>query len=160
MPVPRLNSTLLVAALTFCGASVVSQAQTYEEHAIAAVLMGEAWSEGTQGMTAVAEVIHQRSKDKRWTPLRVVTSSRGRVHAFSCLNGTTIDQLISKFKVQPDYEKALQIAKVTCQNPATLPGITKEADHYSRVEERPYWAKGQQPVAIIGRHAFYKLNRK
>jgi len=108
-------------------------------------------------MTAVAEVIYQRAREKGWTPLRAVTAHRGRIHAFSCLNGTTIDQLISRFKGQTDYQKALQIAKTTCQTPDQLPGLSKAANHYSRVEEQPYWAKGQQPVAVIGRHAFYKL---
>ena len=117
--------------------------QTYEEQAVAAVLMGEAWSEGVQGMTAVAEVIHQRAKDKGWTPLQVVTSHRGRTHAFSCLNGKTIEQLISKFKSEREYKEALQIAQTVCQNPAQLPGLTKAADHFSRADEQPYWAKGQ-----------------
>ena len=119
--------------------------------------MGEAWSEGIPGMTAVAEVIYQRSKEKGRSPLRVITASRGRIHAFSCLNGTTIDQLISKFKGQADYQKVLQIAKTMCQTPDQLPGLSKSANHFSRVDERPYWAEGQRPVAIIGRHAFYKL---
>jgi hypothetical protein len=38
---------------------------THQERAVAAVLMGEAWSEGIQGMTAVAEVIHQRAVEKK-----------------------------------------------------------------------------------------------
>ena len=141
------------------GISLIATAQSQEEQAVAAVLMGEAWSEGVTGMTAVAEVIHQRSKDKKWTPFQVITAHRGRVHAFSCLNGTTVDQLVMKFKAQPDYEKALQIAKTACQRPEQLPGLAKTADHYSRVEEQPYWAKGHEPVVVIGRHAFYKLKK-
>ena len=37
--------------LTFCLCGVVFRAlgQTYQEHAVAAVLMGEAWSEGVRG---------------------------------------------------------------------------------------------------------------
>ncbi|HEX5223449.1 MAG TPA: cell wall hydrolase [Verrucomicrobiae bacterium] len=143
--------------IALCGFALVANAQTYEEAAVATILMGEAWSEGQQGMIAVAEVIHQRAQQKGWTALRVVTAHRGRIHAFSCLNGTTMDKLIAKFKPEPDYQKALQIAKMACQTPRQLPGITKEANHYSRVEERPYWAKGHEPVVIIGRHAFYKL---
>jgi hypothetical protein len=51
----------------------ISSGQTYEEQAVAAILMGEAWSEGEPGMTAVAEVIHQRPKKKvgrRWRSWR------------------------------------------------------------------------------------------
>ena len=153
------GSTLWTSGLVLAlsGFSFFSAGQTYEEEAVAAVLMGEAWSEGVRGMTAVAEVIHERSKAKRWSPLRVVTAHRGRIHAFSCLNGTTLDQLISKFKEKGDYRKARQVAKTTCQTPEQLPGISKAANHYSRVDEQPYWAKGHLPVAVIGRHAFYKL---
>lgn len=132
--------------------------QTYQQQAVAAVLMGEAWSEGAQGMTAVAEVIHQRAIEKQWTPLRVVSAGRGKVHAFSCVNDTTIDRLIQKFSQEPNYQLALQIAQTTClDRPDGLLGITKYATHFTLATDRPYWAKGQRPVAIIGRHVFYKL---
>ena len=130
---------------------------TYEEQAVAAVLMGEAWSEGTQGMMAVAEVIHQRSVDKKKTPLQVVTVRRGPVHAFSCLNGTTLGALISRYSRKADYDKALQIAQAVCQEPDKLPGLTHAANHFTRATEKPFWASGSQPIAIIGQHAFYKL---
>jgi cell wall hydrolase len=140
-----------------CIGPLVSLGQTYEERAVAAVLMGEAWSEGVRGMTAAADVICQRAKEKDWTPLRVVAAHRGRVHAFSCLNGTTLDRLIRKFEGKPDYQDALQIAHKACQTPDRLPDITNSANHYTRKTEHPYWAKGKRPVAVIGRHAFYKL---
>jgi N-acetylmuramoyl-L-alanine amidase len=147
-----------VAVCLCCGAAH-SPGQTYEEQVVAAVLMGEAWSEGKQGMTAVAEVIHQRAKEKGRTPLQVVSAHRGRVHAFSCLNGTTPDDLIAKFRPKSDYQTALQIARTACHSPNDLPGITKAANHFTRTDEKPYWAEGQQPVAIIGQHAFYRLER-
>jgi spore germination cell wall hydrolase CwlJ-like protein len=121
--------------------------------------MGEAWSEGAQGMTAVAEVIHQRAVDKGRTPLETILSHRGPYHAFSSLNGTTLDGLILKFSPQPDFQKALQIAQTACEAPARLPGLAKFANHFTRATERPYWAKGYRPVAIIGQHAFYRLAR-
>src|SRR5208282_2837916 len=117
-------------------------AQTYQEKAVAAVLMGEAWSEGSSGMTAVAEVIHQRAMDKDKPPLQVVGERHGYYHAFSCLNGTTINHLIWKFRDEPDFQEALQIAQMTCRNPNLLPGISRNADHYTKTSEHPYWAKG------------------
>jgi N-acetylmuramoyl-L-alanine amidase len=131
--------------------------QTYEEKAVAAILMAEAWSEGTQGMMAVAEVIHQRSVEKQRTPLQVISTHRGGVHTFSCLNGTTMDALIEKFSGKADYDKALDIAQTLCQTPENLPGLTHSANHFTLATEQPYWAYGKQPVAVIGRHAFYKL---
>jgi hypothetical protein len=145
--------------LTFClwGLLLTARGATYEERGVAAVIMGEAWSDGVPGMTGVAEVIHQRSVEKDKTPLQIVSASRGRFHAFSCLNGTTLDRLIHKFSPEPDYQKVLQLAETTCRTPALLPGLTKFANHYTRTTERPYWARGHRPVAIIGRHAFYRL---
>jgi spore germination cell wall hydrolase CwlJ-like protein len=140
-----------------CVVQLKALAVTYEERAVSAVLMGEAWSDGQRGMTAVAEVIHQRAVEKRQAPLQVVSACRGRTHAFSCLNGTTLDRLIGKFSIQPGYEKALQLAQIVCQNPERLPGLANFANHFTRASERPYWARGKRPVAIVGRHAFYRL---
>src|SRR5580658_1931061 len=100
--------------ITICLWSVLltARGETYEERGVAAVLMGEAWSEGVQGMTAVAEVIHQRSAEKGRTPLQIISAKRGPIHAFSCLNGTALDQLILKFSPEPDYQKALHVAQM------------------------------------------------
>lgn len=148
---------LMVCCLYFAPAALFGA--TYEEHAVASVLMGEAWSEGPRGMTAVADVIHQRTLEKHETPLQVISAHAGRVHAFSCLNRTTVDKLIQKFSQQPGYTKALQLAQLVCQTPDRLPGLVKTANHYTRLNERPYWARGKHPIAIVGKHAFYRLER-
>ncbi|MGD0815390.1 MAG: cell wall hydrolase [Verrucomicrobiota bacterium] len=139
--------------------SLVASAQTYQEKAVAAVLMGEAWSEGVFGMTAVAEVIHERTMEKGLDPLQIISAHRGRFHAFSCVNGTTLDRLISKFSRESDYPQALRIARIACQTPSQLPGLSRSANYFTRATECPYWAKGNQPVAVIGRHAFYRLKQ-
>jgi len=146
--------------LTFllCGLSLTIMAQTFSEEAVAAVLMGEAWSEGIPGMTAVADVIRQRAMEKDRTPLQVVEFHRGRVHAFSCLNGTTLNRLIEKFRSKPDFQQALRLARMVCRTPDQLPGLVGSANHYTRTTERPVWAEGRRPVAVIGNHAFYRLN--
>src|SRR5579864_1398902 len=93
--------------ICLCALHLTAPGATYEERAVAAVLMGEAWSDGVPGMTAVAEVVHQRAVEKGRSPLQIVSAHRGRVHAFSCLNRTTLDRLIAKFSPEPDYQKAL-----------------------------------------------------
>lgn len=75
------------------------------------------------------------------------------------MNGTTVDRLILKFSGEPDFLRALKLAQIVCQSPDQLPGITMSATHFTLVTEHPYWAKGEKPVAVIGRHAFYKLKR-
>ncbi|MFM1943237.1 MAG: hypothetical protein RI897_2219 [Verrucomicrobiota bacterium] len=130
---------------------------SYQEKAVAAVLMGEAWGEGTIGMTAVGEVIRERANRLKRTPLRIVTTGKNGYHAFSCLNGTHIDALITKFQKAPEYKKALEISRMVCRYPSQLPGITQGATHFVISTEIPYWAEGYEPVAIIGAHAFYRL---
>ena len=147
----------LLTTACLVGLPLIATAHTYQERAVAAVLMGEAWSGGVRSMTAVADVIHQRAVEKRWTPLRVVSEHRGKVHAFSCLNGTTLNHLIEKFRRKHDYRQALRIASLVCENPARLPRLVGAANHYTLATEHPYWAKGKRPVAIVGGQAFYKL---
>ena len=142
---------LVLAVLTLLPLSVVGQ--TYEQRVMAAVLMGEAWSQGTRGMTAVAEVVHQRSVDTHQTPLQVVL----RPAAFSCLNGTTPAQLLNRYESNPDFPKALRIARVACLCPKRLPGITRHANHYVTKNLHPYWTRHKKPVAVVGAHAFYRL---
>lgn len=134
-------------------------AQTQQEKVVAAVLMGEARGEGEQGMLAVAEVISQRSKEKRQTPLQVVTHKVKSVHAFSCLNNTTPDALVAKFQKESLYATAVRVAQTACQTPDRLPGITKQATHFSVTGKTPWWAKDQKPVAVVGRHTFYRMAR-
>jgi len=50
--------------LCLCDAVFRVRAQPYQEHAVAAVLMGEAWSEGVRGMATVADVIRIGPKEK------------------------------------------------------------------------------------------------
>ena len=151
-----------LAALKVCFCLLLTLpalAQPYQEKVVAAVLMGEAWGEGERGMVAVAEVINQRSKDQDKTPLQVVTHRKGSVHAFSCLSGTTPDSLVKKFSREAAYQTALKVARLVCQTPEKLPGISRQATHFTNKKERPWWAKDRKPVAVIGNHAFYKMAR-
>jgi N-acetylmuramoyl-L-alanine amidase len=132
--------------------------QTFEEKVVAAVIMGEAWGEGTAGMAAVAEVIHRRSVMSRRTPFQVVTQGSHKRMAFSCLAHATPTALVAKFARKPDYRtRALPLAQALAKWPASRSGITRCATHFTRKEEKPYWAKGHAPVAVIGDHAFYRL---
>lgn len=132
-------------------------AQPYQEKIVAAVLAAEASSEGVRGMTAVAEVVRQRAKEKGKTPFQVVTSGNQRRRAFSCLNGKTPDALHKHWSRDENYEAALKIAAVLVRQPERLGTLTNRATHYTLKREKPYWAKGRKPVAVIGQHAFYRL---
>jgi spore germination cell wall hydrolase CwlJ-like protein len=126
-------------------------AATYGQQVIAAVLMGEAEGEGERGMIAVAEVIRKRADQKGISPLAIVKEPR----QFSCLNGLTPPQLIRKHWRKKDWETALKIARLMYNTPEKLPGITRGATHYATFI--PKWARGHQPVAVIGNHYFWRF---
>ncbi len=126
---------------------------TYGQRVVAAVLMAEAWGEGKAGMTAVAEVIRKRSDKWNISPLAVVK----QVKHFSCLNDTRPELLVKKFHREPDFEIALEIARMLYNRPHELPGLTKGATHFHDHSVKPYWAFGQRPVAVIGNFSFYRL---
>lgn len=128
-------------------------AATYGQKIVAAVLMAEAWSEGETGMTAVAEVIRNRADAAQQSPLAIVTAPG----QFSCLSHTTSEALYRKYSNLPEFTTALKLAGFIYNEPARLPGYSRGANHYTRTDERPYWARGEKPVAVIGAHSFYRL---
>jgi len=140
-------------ALVLIGWSVIGvEGSTYGQQVLAAVLMAEARGEGEMGMRAVAEVVRRRADVNGTSPLGVL-----RPGAFTSLNGTSHKALIRKHRNHPLFGKALEIARITYNDPERLGNRTRGATHFTHKEERPYWAEGHRPVAVIGNHAFYRL---
>jgi N-acetylmuramoyl-L-alanine amidase len=129
-------------------------AQPYQEKIVAAVLAAEASSDGVRGMKAVAEVIQQRAKEKGKTPFQVVMAGK----AFSCLNRISPERLYQRWSSDSNYDVALRLAAILHRQPERLGVTVNRATHYTRRGEKPYWAIGQKPVAVVGHHAFYRLN--
>lgn len=145
----KLKATLLLALLTISASA--AETSTYGQRIVAAVLMGEAWGEGERGMTAVAEVIHNRARETGKSPLSVVLK-KGE---FSSLGRTTPERLYRKFSQKKDYQVALRIAK-TCYNaPEKLPNLTKGATYYDHKRNHPWWLSDMNFVACIGNQNFY-----
>ena len=130
------------------------EAATYGQKVVAAVLLAEARGEGLDGMRAVAEVIRRRADRQGVSPLAVV-----RPGAFSSLNGTTQDKLLRRFERHPLFESALRIARIAYNEPEKLGNLTRSATHFTHKSEKPYWSEGHVPVAVVGNHAFYRLDR-
>jgi spore germination cell wall hydrolase CwlJ-like protein len=130
----------------------------YEQRVIAAVITAEASNQGREGLVAVAEVIRQRVKESGWTPLRVVShGNQHGVHAFSVLNRTSMPALVRKWNRHPAYGTALELAQLLCEAPGQLPDSTRSANFFTRVGEKPEWARGRKPVIVINDHAFYRI---
>ena len=144
----------LVLLLSFQFQALAASRGTYGQQVVAAVLMAEAWGEGEEAMTAVAEVIRKRADEWQMSPLAVVK----KVRHFSCMNGTRPEMLVRKFHRERDFELALQIARTLYNTPHALPGLSRGATHFHDHSKTPYWASGERPVAVIGKLSFYRLS--
>lgn len=138
--------------VVLAGFASSASAATYGQSAVAAVLLAEARGEGQDGMLAVAEVIRRRADAVGVSMLAILKPG-----IFSSLNRTSLHKLIRKFQSHPLYPQALRIAALAYNEPIQLGNRTRGATHFTHKSEKPYWAEGHMPVAIIGRHAFYRL---
>ena len=124
---------------------------TRETKIIAITILAEARGEGEKGMYAVAAVIAQRAFERKRTPTEVCLKK----WQFSCWNGKRLKDLEHLLKV-PQGKYALALAKNIKLLSRDYVGF---ANHYHAtwMKKKPYWAKGEKPVKVIGQHAFYKL---
>lgn len=119
----------------------------------AATLILEAGGEGREGMQAVWEVVWQRAKLRRLTPLGVVTQRK----QFSCLNSITPGRAIATAQKHPMWRHAWGIVSAPPVLPDMEP-LTLGADHYHATTIKPpFWADKAKKTVTIGRHTFYKL---
>ena len=145
----RFKVMLSLALLTTSASA--GETSTYGQRIVAAVLMGEAWGEGEVGMTAVAEVIHNRAKQTGRSPLAVVLK-KGE---FSSLRHTTPEALYQKFCRKREFQTALRLAKTCYNTPEALPNLTRGASYYDGRENRPPWLSEMRLVACVGNQNFY-----
>jgi N-acetylmuramoyl-L-alanine amidase len=125
---------------------------TYGQRMVAAVLVAEAGVDGTEGMTAVAEVIRNRADARGISPLAVVMQP-GQFTPVT--RAGSVDNLYFKHSRSKFYKEALRIAVIAYNTPEKLPGITKGATYFHVTNMPPYWANGLRPVATVGSHHFY-----
>lgn len=53
------------------------------------------------------------------------------------------------------FATALRVARRALAG--TLDDNTSGGTHYHAASIQPYWARGESPVAVIGRHVFYRI---
>ncbi len=128
---------------------------------LARTLWGEARSEGSEGMEAVASVILNRVNvaDERgsfWWGNNIIQVCQ-KPYQFSCWNRS--DPNFKKLAGVDDSDVYFATAKRIARR--SLLGFvddhTKGATHYHTRDIMPYWAKNQTQTARIGRHVFYRL---
>ena len=149
----QITSSLLLCAFT-SNSALGSHAVTpgYTERAIAAVLVAEAGIDKQRGMTGVAEVIRNRAREKKKSPIQIVKQKA----VFTSLRGKSLDQVIVRASSSPEFGVALRIADLLLHHPDQLPNTTKNATHFDRIDKRPYWAEEAEVTTTIGHHRFYR----
>ena len=161
-----LNRLLIVIAFILLAMGLIGAELTQRE-VVAMTILGEARGEGKAGMYAVATVINTRAINREITPRQVCLQP----WQFSCWNDNDINKakLGELYLTHPMRHYAIRLAR-------NITGLersyTKNADHYCRANENPYWSYRKvklsngkivkvtiKPVAIIGNHKFYKLRK-
>lgn len=130
---------------------------------LARTMWGEARSEGTIGLQAVACVILNRVttaqvKGGMWWGNNIIQVCH-KPYQFSCWNkdDPNFRKLLAVGAENLHFAAALRIAQRAVHAP--VDDITFGADHYHADYVKPYWARYETPVCVIGRHVFYKLER-
>ena len=132
---------------------------------LARTIYGEARSEGTEGMEAVACVVMNRYKSHKWfcgyvikdgAKVPSVAQTCLKRFQFSCWNKN--DPNLPKIKrVTPEdkiFKLCLQIARAAvCGN---LKDFTNGAVYYHTKAIMPKWAVGKSPCYEVKNHLFYK----
>lgn len=120
---------------------------------LAKTIYGEARGETVQGQYAIALVIMNRFKSKKWYAGATVAATCLKKWQFSCWNesdpNSAIIKKLTKEQLQPYYLIAENVIKGNCID------ITNGATHYHTKNIHPQWARGKKPCATIGNHIFY-----
>ena len=123
---------------------------------MARTIYGEARGESRDGMIAVAWVIKNRSDNPGWWGNGVADVCR-KPWQFSCWNENDPNrQKLTNVTIEdPRFRDCLMVtAGVLSGN---YEDNTGGSNHYCTKNLDPKWSIGEQPVAYVGNHKFYKL---
>lgn len=120
---------------------------------LARTIYGEARSESVKGREAVATVILNRKKDRRWP--NSVKSVCLQDKQFSCWNANdpNRDWALSADRWDRAYMDCIEIAESALSG--QIDGNLDGANHYHTDGVTPYWSKSMNQVASIGAHKFF-----
>jgi len=124
---------------------------TAEILVIALTLLGEARGEGFDGMAGVASVIQTRAIERKQTASQVCLAPK----QFSFWNGGVTEAQKQKLLANPQAHNAIRLAKLVAEK--RMPDVVNGANHYHTFQVSPKWSRGEQTVAVIKNHKFYRL---
>lgn len=122
---------------------------------LARTLWGEARGEGFTGMQAVANVVMNRVRSRKWpSTVTAVCKQKGQFSVWNA-NAPQRGRLMNVTPADAKFKQALEIAAMAVNG--HLEDITGGADHYHTHAVNPYWSQGVTPIANIGNHKFFRL---
>ena len=132
-----------------------------EQDVITQTILGEARSDGEEGMYAIACIIKRRMELKSFPntakavclePSQFDYWTQHKRAKWDDINRSNVRRLMHTNTELVRYAKmlAVNIHRVDT-------GFIKQADHYCTTDQHNYWTKGKKPVVIIKNHKFYKL---
>ena len=124
---------------------------TAEILVIALTILGEARGEGFEGMAGVASVIQTRAIERKQTASQVCLAPK----QFSFWNGGVSEAKKQELLKNPQAQNALRLAKLVAEK--RMPDVVNGANHYHTFQVSPKWSRGEQTVAVIKNHKFYRL---
>ena len=135
-------------------ASLFAKAPAAERTCLARAVYYEARGEDMSGQIAVAQVVLNRARSKKWpsTICGVVNQGieRGEKCQFSFACFTQLSQPSGEM-----WEQAQQVADQAMRGQAWLRELV-EATHYHTTSVAPVWRTGLVEIATIGTHVFYR----
>ena len=123
---------------------------------LAEALYFEARGETVKGQFAVAEVIMNRVKSKRFPGSLCGVINQGTGKKYQCQFTYTCDGNKEVIREPKAYERVSKVARAVLDGAA--PDLTNGATHYHTTAVRPKWARVYTKTANIGVHIFYRHN--
>lgn len=114
----------------------------------------EARGESVKGQFAVAEVIHNRVKSKRFPNTICGVIKQGTGRKYQCQFTYTCDGFKEIIAEPRAFARVSKVARASMDGRA--PELTKGATHYHTTAVRPRWSRVYTRTTKIGVHLFYR----
>lgn len=125
-----------------------------EFHCLAQAIYFEARSEPFEGQVAVAYVILNRVKDKRYPNNICGVVFQNEKRRNLCQFSFACDGLSDNPYEMVAWNQARRVAGGVLKN--TMSDVTARSTHYHATYVQPRWAKYLQPTIQVGQHVFYR----
>lgn len=129
-----------------------------EFRCLSEALYFEARGETVKGLFAVAEVIRNRVKSKRFPNSYCGVINQGTGKKFRCQFSYTCDGIPEKVSEPRAYARVAKVARAAMDGLASP--LTDGATFYHTTAVRPSWARVFSRTAHIGDHYFYRRGKR